>query len=299
MASSILVPYYGSQQSQSTLQYTSELFPEKELTALYPIEPYAPVPNADEQAQKQYAQTYERSQNILSDARTQAADHAETVTTEFVYGHPVHAILRYADLYTFEQITIGRSDQRGRTDDDLSTVVESIVRRAAIPVTVVQSEAGNVPIRPPESILVAFDGSTLSCNALRYAIETFPHAVVHVLYVPYPFVDDIDRPGVRNSEYDSFEEWYDAVLEWHAQADRDPEKILQIADRIAGDTETDVQLIIKAGDPPRTILEYRDQINADHLIIGSHSRDDTTSIVLGTVSQSVVRHSPRPVTIVH
>jgi nucleotide-binding universal stress UspA family protein len=121
---------------------------------------------------------------------------------------------------------------------------------------------------------------------------------VHVLYVRYPFIDDLDYLGVRSDDYPNFEEWYDAVRAWHERADRDADRVLRIADSIVGDPDTDLQSTIEAGAPPRVILEYADRIEADHVLIGSHSHDSGTRILLGSVAEQIVRRSSTPVTVV-
>jgi nucleotide-binding universal stress UspA family protein len=180
----------------------------------------------------------------------------------------------------------------------LGNVTEAVVRRTQAPVTVLRSTFDDGEIRFPDTVLVPFDGSSPSCNALQHAIDTFPDPTVHVLYVRYPFIDDLDYLGVRSDDYPNFEEWYDAVRAWHERADRDADRVLRLADSIVGDTDTDLQSTIEAGAPPRVILEYADRIEADHVLIGSHSHDSGTRILLGSVAEQIVRRSSTPVTVV-
>lgn len=300
MGQTILVPYDGSHRSRSALRYTAEIDPDAAVTALHTVEPVPAM--ADAEAQRERCERkHEQARDLLEEARRVADDRSAEFSSEFVYGHPIHAILRYANLYTFDWIVMERCYQSDAdaTDGSLGNVTESIVRRTNVPITVTRAILDDEPITPLESILVPFDGSLPSCNALTLAMETFPDAMIHVLYVQYPFVDDLAEPGVRSAEYPDFEDWYDAVRDWHAQADRDAEDVLQIAETIIDDADADHRRAVETGYPPRAILEYSERIDAEHVLIGSHGRDGGgTRDLLGSVAQQVVRRSSLPVTIV-
>ena len=299
MEQSVLVPYNGSQQSRSALTYAAETFSDATITVLYAIEPFPEIPEEEQQSREQCREAYETAHTLIAEARQVADDRRSDVTAEFIYGHPVHAVLRYASLYTFDQIVLEDGCDRAETvDGALGNITETIVRRADVPVTIVRSARDDTPISSPETILVPFDGSTPACTALEYAMETFPEATIHVLYIRYPFVDDVDQPGVRSRDHADFDAWYEAIRDWHAHADRNPEHILQIAESIASDTDVDIQTVVQTGNPLHAILDYLNRIDADRLTIGSHSRDEGTRILLGSVAQFIVRRASLPVTVI-
>lgn len=274
--------------SRSALRYTAEIDPDAAVTALHTVEPVPAM--ADAEAQRERCERkHEQARDLLEEARRVADDRSAEFSSEFVYGHPIHAILRYADLYTFDWIVMERCYQSDAdaTDGSLGNVTESIVRRTNVPITVTRAILDDEPIMPLESILVPFDGSLPSCNALTLAMETFPDAMIHVLYVQYPFVDDLAEPGVRSAEYPDFEDWYDAVRDWH-EADRDAEDVLQIAETIIDDADADHQQAVEIGYPPRAILEYSERIDAEHVLIGSHGR----SGIDRRSSEALLRQSP-------
>lgn len=111
-------------------------------------------------------------------------------------------------------------------------------------------------------------------------------------------MNDRRDPGVEGSDHDSFEDWYDAVQEWHAQADRDADSILQIAETVAQNTGVEIQKEVEYGDPAQAVLETVDRIQADHVVLGSHSRDERARLLLGSVAQAVVHQSIVPVTVI-
>ncbi|ELZ24492.1 UspA domain-containing protein [Haloterrigena salina JCM 13891] len=294
MDRSILVPYDGSRRSQSALRYAADVFDGETITALHVLDPFATIPDSE----KQVRERYERAQDVLETVPAVADERSTTISSEFVYGHAIHAILRYADLYTIDRIVIDGSYRADTADAPLGNVSEALVRRTRAPITVLRSAVDDGRIASPETVLVPFDGSSPACNALQHAIDAFPDATVHVLYVRYPFVDDLDRVGVRSDDYPNFEEWYGAVRTWHERADRNADRVLEIADSIKRDSDADLRPTTETGPPSRVILEYADRIEADHVLIGGHSHDGGTHILLGSVAEQIVRRSSAPVTVV-
>ncbi|ADB63071.1 UspA domain protein (plasmid) [Haloterrigena turkmenica DSM 5511] len=294
MGHSILVPYDGSQHSQSALRYAADVFDGETITALHILDPFATIPDSEKQARERY----ERAQDVLETVPAVADDRSTTISSEFVYGHAIHAILRHVDLYTIDRIVIDGSYRADMADDSLGNVPETLVRRTRAPVTVLRSAVDDGRNASLETVLVPFDGSSPACNALQHAIDAFPEATVYVLYVRYPFVDDLDHVGVRSGDYPDFEEWYNAVRTWHERADRNADRVLGIADSIAGDSDADLRSTTETGPPSRVILKYADRIEADHVLVGSHSHDGGTRILLGSVAEQIVRRSSAPVTVV-
>jgi nucleotide-binding universal stress UspA family protein len=56
--------------------------------------------------------------------------------------------------------------------------------------------------------------------------------------------------------------------------------------------------VTEIGRPSRAIVEYAEEHDIDHIVMGSHGRSGVTRILLGSVAETVVRRSPVPVTIV-
>jgi len=45
-------------------------------------------------------------------------------------------------------------------------------------------------------------------------------------------------------------------------------------------------------------VEYAEESDVDHIVIGSHGRSGVSRILLGSVAESVVRRADMPVTVV-
>lgn len=130
-----------------------------------------------------------------------------------------------------------------------------------------------------DRLLVPTDGSGPAAAALelaaRIASET---ATVHVLHVSEPSAD-----GDAGS---------DGVLE------QTPEEILTDARGSIATAGTSVLTAVREGAPREQILEYVDAHDIEIVSIGSHGRRETESLVLGSVTEGIVRDAPVPVLVV-
>ena len=59
-----------------------------------------------------------------------------------------------------------------------------------------------------------------------------------------------------------------------------------------------IQTMVKEGDFADSILEAAKEVNADIIVIGSHSRKWLENIVMGSVTEKVLRHSSLPLFII-
>jgi nucleotide-binding universal stress UspA family protein len=139
-----------------------------------------------------------------------------------------------------------------------------------------------------ERILVPFDGSPLSERALDRAVTKYPDAEVTVLYVidPVEAVYEAELKGLPEART-----WHERASEWAE------DRCADAAERAARHG-CDVTTAVETGPPARTILEYVDAHDVEHVIMGSHGRSGVPRLVFGSVAERVVRQSPVPVTIV-
>ncbi|MFD1562000.1 universal stress protein [Haloarchaeobius amylolyticus] len=140
----------------------------------------------------------------------------------------------------------------------------------------------------PPRILVPFDDSEPAREALAYAFDLFPDGEFIVLAV----VDPASMPSIPNTADD-------------VDSGHDPEELLDdAADQlttavaIADEHGIDVETWTRTGSPAQEIIECAERDAIDHVVIGSHGRSGVARILLGSVAEVVVRHSPVPVTVV-
>jgi nucleotide-binding universal stress UspA family protein len=135
------------------------------------------------------------------------------------------------------------------------------------------------------SILVPIDGSPPSEAALEHAFEQFSTESITALYVMDP-VDGATAWGPGSAD------------DWLAAAEERAETVLAGAKDAAADAGVDVTTESTVGRPARAIVDYADEQDIDHIVIGSHGRDGISRVLLGSVAETVVRRSPVPVTVI-
>ena len=136
------------------------------------------------------------------------------------------------------------------------------------------------------TILVPIDGSAQSTTALEYALDEFDPSEITLLHV----IDPIEAGYSATASVPGYSE------EWYQQQKKNAEDLFEEARAIADGTE--MSTATEVGRPSRVIVEYAEENDVDHIVMGSHGRSGVTRILLGSVAETVVRRSPIPVTIV-
>lgn len=138
-------------------------------------------------------------------------------------------------------------------------------------------------------ILVPMDGSPKSKAGLEHALSTYPDEEIIVLHVMAPY-DSWGRedPPIPN----------ELAEEWETQARERADEIFNEAHELADDHGVDISTAIEVGEAWREIVDYTEQNDIDHVIMGSHGRGDGSQLPLGSVAETVMRRSPVLVSIV-
>lgn len=175
----------------------------------------------------------------------------------------------------------------------LGSVADGLARRAPVPVLLVRPDADTEPESGPEGpfqrILVPLDGSAFAEEALDHATQiarrddaalTLVRAVVPIPAVGVPMLD----PAV-SFEYDNIEERLESAESY--------------LDRVASqlrDEGLEVSTVVERHpQPATTILETTGQVGADLVVLSIHGRTGVPRMVLGSVSDKVVRGGTTPV----
>lgn len=123
-------------------------------------------------------------------------------------------------------------------------------------------------------ILVPMEGPRQEREGLRHALSEYPDADVTVLYI----VDPIDT-FYHIPELSDWKVWYE-------EAETETNRIFADAQAIGDEYSVAISTAAATGRPDRAIVEYADTHDVDHIIIGSHGRDDDARVQLVA--------SPRP-----
>lgn len=144
-----------------------------------------------------------------------------------------------------------------------------------------------------EHVLVPLDGSPKSIEAFEYALE-IPDVELTLITVVNPFDIDPLSPGYQSPLGKAgmpaySQEWYqkewDSAHELHDELREDADDV-------------PVESVVRMGQPARQILTYARENDIDHIVIGTHGRDDISHILLGSVADRVMRRAPMMVTVV-
>ena len=143
MSKHVLVPFDGSPAAEEAVIFVTDDFPDATLTLLYVMEPMADYsrqrafPGYTER--DEFANEREKGEHLLKSAQN-ILDADRTVTTEIIAGSPARAIIDYADGSDVDHIVIGSHGRTGVSRFLLGSTAETVVRRSAIPVTVIRPD---------------------------------------------------------------------------------------------------------------------------------------------------------------
>lgn len=134
-------------------------------------------------------------------------------------------------------------------------------------------------------ILVAFDGSPSSVNALRQALALpeFKDSKMKVLAVVPPFEGDLELVGVRDPKQ---------VMQGQIEA------LVESAKEIAGPASDRIVAEVEHGRPYEKIVERADDEGCDLVVMGRRGMGRLERMLIGSVTLRVVAHSTRDVLVV-
>ena len=119
-------------------------------------------------------------------------------------------------------------------------------------------------------VLVAYDGKEYTERALDHAIE-YSIAFSKVLYIVSMVAskDDVERENELNYI----------------------KEVLETARQKAADRGAEVRALLGAGNPAVAILETADRVNASTIVIGRSGKTKLDRVVLGSVSEHIIRNA--------
>lgn len=138
-------------------------------------------------------------------------------------------------------------------------------------------------------VLIPYDGSKQADRAIDHAIDHFPEATLVALNVINP------AESVYIGEEDGMPPFPD---DWFETANQQAEFTLEQATEAIEEAGGQAQTAVEVGRPVHVIVDYVEDNDIDHVVMGSHGRSGVTRILLGSVAEGVIRRSPVPVTVV-
>ena len=139
-----------------------------------------------------------------------------------------------------------------------------------------------------KKILIATDDSETAEKAADFGIEIagLSGAKVYAVYV-------IDTTPYYSIPLDQV--WSKDVYEQFEQMGHEATSYVEKVAKAAG---IEAESIVLKGDPAEKILNFAEEQNVDMIVVGSHGKGGFERLVIGSVSEKVVRHAKVPVLVV-
>jgi nucleotide-binding universal stress UspA family protein len=149
---------------------------------------------------------------------------------------------------------------------------------------------GNIDVisKPRRQILIATDGSETANEAADFAIEMFgcSGAKVYAVYI-------VDTTPYRSVSLDKI--WSKETLDEFERAGHEATSYIENAGKTAG---VEVETRVLKGHPAEKIVTFAEDNNIDMIVVGSLGKGGYEKVLLGSVSEKVVRHAKVPVMVV-
>jgi nucleotide-binding universal stress UspA family protein len=215
-----------------------------------------------------------------------AADDTEprTVTVQLHATSPADAVVEYADTHDIDLIVMGTHGRHGVDRILLGSVAEKVVRLTDCPVlTVRQGVETHAQSGLADKILVPFDFSEHSYGALRVARELALAYDAHIdlLHV----VQEVVLPNIYGVEPMPI-----AIPDVEKRA---VEALEEVARKALG--ELPFATHVRLGHPAFDIVKFAETCNSDMIVIATHGLTGVRRLLMGSVTEKIVRMAPCPV----
>ena len=133
---------------------------------------------------------------------------------------------------------------------------------------------------PKKTVVVPVDFSTASANALKTGLTLVANPEdLHVIYVTAPPI------AFNFAEGSALDDPARRVQAAHEH----------LAKFLVGKNAAGVKAVIREGDPGLMISDYADEVHADLIVLPSHGYHGVKRLLLGSVTERVLRHASCPV----
>ena len=297
MYNKILVPLDGSTTAEKVLPYSRYLANKFKV----PVELLAVVDIGDI-ASHMVSDKARFLDSIIEDAVASGASYLRGVATTFKgtdvtctveRGRPEEAIIERAATDKAMLITMATHGRSGLSRFLLGSVAEKVLRGTANPVLLVRATNEAAPGGEPmlKSVIVPLDGSELAESVLPMVAHLARELDLEVelfraYHIPYNLYASDEGVYAGN---------YEALL--HSVRDEAKEYLDKKAGELKRLGTAKVACVIKEGFAADEIIAMGKKTAANLIAMSSHGRSGVKRWVLGSVAETVVRHSADPVLI--
>lgn len=143
------------------------------------------------------------------------------------------------------------------------------------------------------SIIIAIDDAGSAGRALDYGLETAEALLLPVRLVHVIQTQDHHAAGVRRINLEDVSEAAGSYPEHELAA-----SLLERALARAGDRKVEVEAVLLGGEPASTLLRYLAECDRPMLVMGRRGQGRLSQLLMGSVSDQIVRHASCPVMVV-
>lgn len=232
----------------------------------------------------------EQTESVVEDARQRLAKRWPAVIGTVLEGDARQAILDAAERGRSDLVVLGARGLGAVASFLLGSVSLGVARHARCSVLVCKG----VP-RPVRAVTIGLDGSDDARSALRMLSELpLPSAVaLRLVGAVEPLRYPASAPGIMAARLRA------ALKDYEEERRRELATVLAAG---AADVRARVGTIVTAtpvGSAAESLLRDAEQHDSDLIVVGARGLGALKRLVLGSVSESVLRHATCPVLIVH
>ena len=196
------------------------------------------------------------------------------------------AILEYASENKIDLIVMGTHGRRGLGHLLLGSAAEEVVRLAPCPVFTIRELKEPKPVMQVNNILVPIDFSNYSEKALAYASEIAQsyNAQLQLLHI----IEETMHPAFSVTGKSSI---FDLVPGIKDDSKKRTEKMLNkfVSDKVKS------KVFIQGGRAANDIIKFAKENSTDLIVIATHGLTGLEHMLLGSVTEKVVRMAHCPV----
>jgi len=288
----VLIPFDGSERAERALNYACAAFPEDDVVALHVLTrddetaTRGWVDSPDQFGEWATTRREQAERGVFDAVRRIADDYDRSIATELAVGPRTRAVVDYWNAHDVHLLVM---DVQGRGLRQLLEFLtgdanERLARTSAIPAVLVRADMDLPTETGSEAdrrLLVPFDESARSRNALAFACATFPEAAITVLCMAVVWGSDrsvlLDRTDAR---------------------DEHMTELAATAERIAAERGADVDTAFGYGALDQATRLSLDDSSVDLVVAGTRGRAGLAEQVLPSAAERLVRTCPVPLAVV-
>jgi len=213
--------------------------------------------------------------------------HALVIREEILQDIAVGPVItEYAKDHDIDLIVMGTHGRRGLGHLFLGSVAEEVVRFSLCPVLTIREVQYPKPVASVRNILVPVDFSKHAEQSIGYAKElaVLYGAQLQLLHI----IEDQLRPAFYAKGRSSI---FEFVPEIEKRSVREIERLLDES----GGPDVPSEIHVKEGRAARDIVRFADAHNSDLIVIATHGLAGIEHLLLGSVTEKVVRFAAVPV----